>query len=752
MTKQSPASTRFTTRFSVLLVAAAACLLLLAQAQPAASAEAVTLAWDANIEDEVAGYNLYYTTDSTDLPFQGTGLAQGDSPVAIQAASFADPATPTMSLSGLEAGQTYHFAVTAFNAEGLESDYSAIVSYKVPMPVTYTVTASATGSGTISPDGTVTVLEGDSRTINFAPDEGFLISEVIVDGISAGTPESYTFDNVSASHSIEVVYAEAPPEFLIIYEQLSNDVLTIASVDSEEMAGEDGSADNVVDGDPSTIWHTEWYFQTPTHPHEITIDTDDLHQIAGIRYLPRQDGSQNGTVLKYAIFISQDGLDWQAPVTEGIFDRNTELKDIRFSATAGRYVRFQALSEINGRAWTSAAEIEIIVARFGDSDGDSIPDNEEYEIYGTDPNNADSDGDGISDGDELAYWGNGWAEDADGDGIINLLDDDADNDGITDGDELDAGTDPSEKPVVIEEITEKPHQILSSAQLSIHSADSEELNGEDGAAENAIDGNTKTFWHTEWYHSAPAAPHEIVIDLGDTCEVSGLQYLPRQDGSVNGTVKEYEVYVSADGAQWGMPVAVGSFARDTNLKSVSFDEAVGRFIRFRALSEINGKPWTSAAEINVIGIVLAEPEILPRSQLLIHYADSEEWTGEDGAADNAIDGDTNTFWHTEWYYGSPTAPHEIIIDLGRNFHISAMHYLPRQDGSVNGTIRDYEIYVSLDGSTWGTPVAKDSFARDTSLKRVNFIETKARFIRFRALSEINGKPWTSAAEINIIAR
>jgi hypothetical protein len=61
-----------------------------------------------------------------------------------------------------------------------------------------------------------------------------------------------------------------------------------------------------------------------------------------------------------------------------------------------------------------------------DTDGDGIPDDDETHIYGTDPHNADTDGDGITDGDELAFWGDNWNGDNDGDGIINLLDPDPD--------------------------------------------------------------------------------------------------------------------------------------------------------------------------------------------------------------------------------------------------------------------------------------------------------------------------------------
>jgi hypothetical protein len=132
-------------------------------------------------------------------------------------------------------------------------------------------------------------------------------------------------------------------------------------------------------------------------------------------------------------------------------------------------------------------------------------------------------------------------------------------------------------------------------------ADSQETIGEDGRAVNAFDGNTSTIWHTQWLGANPPPPHEIQIDLGQTYAIDGLRYLPRQDGGVNGTIAQYEFYVSTDGVNWGTPVASGTFTHNLLEKSISFAAKIGRYIRLRAISEYNGNPWTSVAEINVTG-------------------------------------------------------------------------------------------------------------------------------------------------------
>jgi lysophospholipase L1-like esterase len=79
-----------------------------------------------------------------------------------------------------------------------------------------------------------------------------------------------------------------------------------------------------------------------------------------------------------------------------------------------------------------------------DLDRDGIDNYRETIVYGTLPDDDDSDKDGLKDGQELAYWGDRWNEDIDGDKVINLLDPDADNDGDHDGYEVLMGTDPAD--------------------------------------------------------------------------------------------------------------------------------------------------------------------------------------------------------------------------------------------------------------------------------------------------------------------
>ncbi len=145
-----------------------------------------------------------------------------------------------------------------------------------------------------------------------------------------------------------------------------------------------------------------------------------------------------------------------------------------------------------------------------------------------------------------------------------------------------------------------PAAAMAKVALKLVKVDSEETAGEDGKGANAVDGDPNTFWHTQWQDASPACPHEIIIELTPPATIKGFTYLPRQDEGVNGTIKSYEFFVSNDGQDFGQPVAKGDFAEGKELKTVSFAPQMCRFIKLKAVSEINGEAWTSAAEIGVV--------------------------------------------------------------------------------------------------------------------------------------------------------
>ena len=135
-------------------------------------------------------------------------------------------------------------------------------------------------------------------------------------------------------------------------------------------------------------------------------------------------------------------------------------------------------------------------------------------------------------------------------------------------------------------------------EISVHSFDSQEIDGEDAPATNAIDGSTGSFWHTQWLNAEPDFPHEIVLKLAKTYKISAFSYLPRQS-SENGRIKDYEIYLSADTTDWNEPVASGSWTSSSDEKMVNFTPQNANYVKLKALSEVNGNPWASVAEIDL---------------------------------------------------------------------------------------------------------------------------------------------------------
>jgi Trypsin/F5/8 type C domain len=285
--------------------------------------------------------------------------------------------------------------------------------------------------------------------------------------------------------------------------------------------------------------------------------------------------------------------------------------------------------------------------------------------------------------------------------------------------------------------------VTSAAPVTVRSVDSEETSTStaSGAGINAVDGDPATFWHTKFVGTIAPLPHEIQLDLGAAYPVADLYYLPRQDHQ-NGRIARYEVYLSADATNWGTAVATGTFANSTALQSARFPATVGRYVRLRALSEVGGGPWTSVAEL---GVGIRRSGLV--GPLKVRSFSSEETTTNNQAV-KAVDGNPATFWHTKFVGTVAQPPHEIALDLGTRYAVTNLYYLPRQDNQ-NGRIAKYEVYLSTDGTNWGTPVATGTFPAGTALADVAFPATPARYVKLRALSELAGGPWASAAELSV---
>ncbi len=96
-------------------------------------------------------------------------------------------------------------AITSHTFTNVQANHTISATFA---PTTYTITVTAGANGSITP-GTGSVNCGDNATYTITPDACYVINEVVVDGVSAGTVGTYTFTNVQANHTISATFVLA---------------------------------------------------------------------------------------------------------------------------------------------------------------------------------------------------------------------------------------------------------------------------------------------------------------------------------------------------------------------------------------------------------------------------------------------------------------------------------------------------------------------------------------------------------------
>ena len=127
---------------------------------------------------------------------------------------------------------------------------------------------------------------------------------------------------------------------------------------------QDGSnPSNVLDGNPSTMWHTNW--NITTMPHWIDLQMSEPTEIAGLVYTPRQTGT-NGNVTSYEIQVLVDGK--YVTRATGTLPNNSETKEITFDPITTTNVRLVYNQAVNNNG--SAAELQVVRANISaDTEG-----------------------------------------------------------------------------------------------------------------------------------------------------------------------------------------------------------------------------------------------------------------------------------------------------------------------------------------------------------------------------------------------
>jgi len=105
-----------------------------------------------------------------------------------------------------ETTRTAKFNYTLTMGAGVTSKADINTKWYDYNPATFTITASAGANGTINPSGAVSVNSGASKTFTFTPNQGYMIDQIILNGLPIGALESYTFKNVHGNHTIAATF------------------------------------------------------------------------------------------------------------------------------------------------------------------------------------------------------------------------------------------------------------------------------------------------------------------------------------------------------------------------------------------------------------------------------------------------------------------------------------------------------------------------------------------------------------------
>ena len=346
---------------------------------------------------------------------------------------------------------------------------------------------------------------------------------------------------------------------------------------------------NAFDGNPNTMWHTQWNGAAPAPPHEIRINIGSVYNVSAFRYLARQDGSSNGRIAQYEFYVSLDGVNWGTPVAMGTLANVITEQEVAFPPKTGQYMRLRALTEVAGQPYTSMAELNVLTS--GNLPPNGVIQAPSGNMTIAPGGTVDFNGTGSDPETNLPLtyawnFGNGSTSTQADPPPVQYVNPGTYTVAFTVTDSFgNPDPVPDTRTVTVQTGTPSfPYDAIPQSNWSLRFVDSQDTSS-NGAwlATNAFDGNPNTVWHTEWELTEPPPPHEIQIDLGGSYDVIGFSYLPRQDSQI-GRVGEYEFYVSTNGTTWGSPVARGAFP-DINAalaRQVLFAFKTGRYVRLRA--------------------------------------------------------------------------------------------------------------------------------------------------------------------------
>ncbi|MFN2167735.1 MAG: discoidin domain-containing protein, partial [Anaerolineae bacterium] len=122
----------------------------------------------------------------------------------------------------------------------------------------------------------------------------------------------------------------------------------------------------------------------------------------------------------------------------------------------------------------------------------------------------------------------------------------------------------------------------------------------EGEISHAVDGDENTFWHSRWSSDAAQPPHFLTVDYGREIQIAEVIYVARMD-MANGHVRDYEIYLSRDGQNWGEPAIKGRIPAEADEERIKLPAPVkARYLKLVVLNAQRNQPYATVAELSVV--------------------------------------------------------------------------------------------------------------------------------------------------------
>ena len=317
--------------------------------------------------------------------------------------------------------------------------------------------------------------------------------------------------------------------------------------------------------------------------------------------------------------------------------------------------------------------------------------------------------------------------------------------------------------------------IVTTADAIDHNAD------EHAEPKCALDGNVETYWASTEQPNGEKPWFEL--DFHGNKTFSKIKYTPRKNGNgynATGCITAMEVQVPAENGQGWTTVETCTLkpADQACIQEIDLkQEVTASKLRLTVTGsyhwqEQNKNKAANIAEIDVLDA--SGKSVIDRAS-----ANAPKWTpsvdssstqgGDAGGAAALIDGDPNTYWHSNYGEGTgdKKAPYEVTIDRGSaKAEFQTVAYLPRSVANANGSWQEFEVYASDSQQNLFSPDNRLQSAEDSNAFRVGYDKVwengKAKWIYFGLKEKCNKQfvgikvtkgqgGFASAAEVDLMA-